>query len=125
MPQSERSDELDKRAAFGAGKPEATQDVSDTAWACVTQGVPVILQGPPGTGKTRLVWEIKKRLETENLLGLFRFIQFHRQYTYEDFIEGFRVKEGGLGFDQSPGHFRQFCQQALETKGRSDKTIDL
>lgn len=64
----------------------------------------VILQGPPGTGKTRMA---KRLLETRyGRRG--RFIQFHANTTYENFIGGLAPVPGGselgLRFEPRRGH---------------------
>ena len=71
----------------------------------------LILQGAPGTGKTfaatRLAYAImgikdKSRVE---------FIQFHQNYSYEDFIMGYKPEEDG-GFKLQKGVFYNFCRKA-------------
>jgi len=44
-----------------------------------------------------------------------RTITFHQSFGYEDFIEGLRPvpqKEGGIGYEWSPGIFKQLCDDA-------------
>jgi dynein-related subfamily AAA family protein len=78
----------------------------------------LILQGPPGVGKTfiarRLAYAL---LKAEDRIRV-KFVQFHQSYSYEDFIEGYRPKEGG-NFALRNGLFRDFCKQALDDSGRN------
>ena len=55
-----------------------------------------ILYGPPGTGKTYLAHRIARHLPS-NGSGFQEIVQFHPAYTYEDFIEGIRPRQGGNG----------------------------
>lgn len=71
----------------------------------------IILQGAPGVGKTysakRLVYSIigeEDRTKVE-------FIQFHQNYSYEDFVMGYKPKEDG-GFELRRGVFYNFCRKA-------------
>lgn len=80
---------------------------------------PVILYGPPGTGKTRLSGLLKEELSQAGKLGIVETVQFHRKFTYEDFIEGFQPSEAG--FIRKDGVFKKFC----EAIGGSDTKIDL
>jgi 5-methylcytosine-specific restriction protein B len=44
-------------------------------------------------------------------------VQFHPSYTYEDFFEGFRPKQGtagSLSFELRPGPFRAFAEAAAD-----------
>ena len=71
----------------------------------------IILQGPPGVGKTF----VSKRL-AYSLMGTkdesrVEMVQFHQNYSYEDFVMGFRPKENG--FSLQYGVFYDFCQRAL------------
>lgn len=70
---------------------------------------PTILYGPPGTGKTRLIQLLRQELEQSGKLGLTESIQFHRKFTYEDFIEGFEPTESGFG--RKDGAFKKFCHR--------------
>ena len=70
----------------------------------------VILQGAPGVGKTyaakRLAYSIMGK-EDENRV---EFIQFHQNYSYEDFIMGYKPQ--GNGFELKNGIFYKFCIKA-------------
>lgn len=68
---------------------------------------PAILYGPPGTGKSRLIQLLMHELRTSGKLGLSESIQFHRKFTYEDFIEGFEPTSSGFG--RKDGVFKKFC----------------
>ncbi len=78
----------------------------------------VILQGPPGTGKTyaatRLAWALMGEKDTDRILK----VQFHQNYTYEDFVEGFRPGSVAGRFVLSRGSFHKFCQSALNDPER-------
>ena len=70
----------------------------------------IILEGAPGVGKTF----IAKRL-AYSLIGYeddskIKQIQFHQNYSYEDFIEGYRPTEKGFSLEK--GIFYTFCEQA-------------
>lgn len=70
----------------------------------------LILQGAPGVGKTfaakRLAYSIMGEVDEDRI----EFIQFHQNYSYEDFIMGY--KPDGEGFKLKNGIFYQFCQEA-------------
>ncbi|MGB9610678.1 MAG: AAA family ATPase, partial [Bryobacteraceae bacterium] len=72
----------------------------------------VILQGPPGTGKTRMA----KRLLEQSYRGRGRFVQFHANTTYENFIGGLApVQDGdgvGLRFAPRRGHLMEAAAEA-------------
>jgi len=68
----------------------------------------IIFQGPPGTGKTFVAQKIALYLtQSENRIET---IQFHPSYSYEDFIEGYRPKNGK--FELEAGIFKLFCERA-------------
>ncbi len=72
----------------------------------------LILQGAPGVGKTyvarRLAWSMMG-CKDEDRIG---FVQFHQNYSYEDFIMGY--KPDGNGFKLENGIFYEFCNKAME-----------
>lgn len=72
----------------------------------------IILQGAPGVGKTflakRLAYSIMGEKDDEHI----NFIQFHQNYSYEDFVMGYKpIKEG---FELKYGIFYNFCQKATK-----------
>jgi 5-methylcytosine-specific restriction enzyme B len=77
-----------------------------------------ILAGPPGTGKTRIVAELLAGDIGNIEVGVTRFVQFHPQYSYQDFIEGYSVSEGA--FHYKPGVFVNFIAEVNE-EGGDDK----
>ncbi|MEL7659083.1 MAG: AAA family ATPase, partial [Bacillota bacterium] len=70
----------------------------------------VILQGAPGVGKTftarRLAYSLMGKKDDSRI----EFVQFHQNYSYEDFIMGYKPHESG--FKLTNGIFYQFCQKA-------------
>ena len=72
----------------------------------------IILQGSPGVGKTfmakRLAYSIIERVSAFQV----DMIQFHQNYSYEDFIMGYKPNDNG--FELKPGVFYNFCKKAEE-----------
>lgn len=70
----------------------------------------IILQGAPGVGKTfaakRLAYSIMGEVDEDRI----EFVQFHQNYSYEDFVMGY--KPVGEGFELKYGIFYRFCQKA-------------
>lgn len=70
----------------------------------------IILQGAPGVGKTfaarRLAWSMMGEKDDSRI----EFVQFHQNYTYEDFVMGYKPVEDG--FELKQGIFYRFCQKA-------------
>lgn len=70
----------------------------------------IILQGAPGVGKTfaarRLAWSMMGEKDDSRI----EFIQFHQNYSYEDFMMGYKPVDDG--FELKYGIFYRFCQKA-------------
>jgi hypothetical protein len=85
-----------------------------------------ILYGPPGTGKTYLAHRLARHLLSEGD-GFQEIVQFHPAYTYEDFIEGIRPKQGkngGLDYPVVAGQFINFCEKARKRQDTCVIIID-
>lgn len=82
----------------------------DTLVSLLNNKKNLILEGPPGVGKTftakRLAYAFIGRKETSNV----EFIQFHQNYSYEEFVMGY--KPIGERIDLDYGVFYRFCQKA-------------
>lgn len=69
----------------------------------------IILQGAPGVGKTfaarRLAWSMMGEQDDSRI----EFVQFHQNYSYEDFMMGYKPVEDG--FELKYGIFYRFCQK--------------
>ena len=76
----------------------------------------VILQGAPGVGKTyaakRLAYSMMGQADSSRV----EFVQFHQNYSYEDFMLGYRPD--GSGFKLTEGVFYRFCQKASNDPDR-------
>lgn len=76
----------------------------------------IILQGAPGVGKTfaarRLAWSMMGEKDDSRI----EFVQFHQNYSYEDFMMGYKPVEDG--FELKYGIFYRFCQK---TANQPDK----
>lgn len=70
----------------------------------------IILQGAPGVGKTftakRLAYSMMGEIDEDRI----KMIQFHQNYSYEDFMMGYKPTENG--FELKYGVFYSFCQNA-------------
>ena len=70
----------------------------------------LLLQGAPGVGKTflaeRLAYVLLKQMNNDRILK----VQFHQNYSYEEFICGYKAVEDG--FELKTGIFYDFCKKA-------------
>lgn len=70
----------------------------------------IILQGAPGVGKTfaakRLAYSMMGEVDDSRI----EYIQFHQNYSYEDFMMGYKPVDDG--FELKYGIFYRFCQKA-------------
>ena len=87
-----------------------TEAKYDRLVAGLTMKKNIILQGAPGVGKTyaakRLAYSIMGEKDDDRI----EFVQFHQNYSYEDFIMGYKPVEDG--FELKYGIFYRFCQKA-------------
>jgi len=73
----------------------------------------VILSGPPGTSKSWLAGQIADRIvEGDNTRRA--DIQFHASYQFEDFMEGYRPRQDGSGFEPRDGVFLNLVEKATK-----------
>ena len=70
----------------------------------------VILQGAPGVGKTFTARKLAYAMMGEIDESRVELVQFHQNYSYEDFIMGYRPE--GSDFKLRDGIFYQFCRNA-------------
>ena len=90
-----------------------TESEYDKLHSLILRKKNIILQGAPGVGKTfsakRLAYSIIGE-KNENRICM---VQFHQNYSYEDFIMGYRPNDGG-GFELQSGVFYNFCIRCKE-----------
>ncbi|MCD8191698.1 MAG: AAA family ATPase [Oscillospiraceae bacterium] len=70
----------------------------------------IILQGAPGVGKTFAAKRLAYSIMGEKDDSRIEFVQFHQNYSYEDFMIGY--KPSADGFELKTGIFYRFCQKA-------------
>ncbi|GAA4560974.1 McrB family protein [Planotetraspora kaengkrachanensis] len=104
--------------------PQVTQELADRlliplTWFQETADLlaskrQLILYGPPGTGKTFLATRLSEALAGPDRTSL---VQFHPSYGYEDFIQGFRPRQGDggtIGFDLVDGPLLKAVEAAVQ-----------
>lgn len=83
----------------------------ETLVALLKEKQNIILQGAPGVGKTytarRLAWSLTGVKNDKDRVCL---VQFHQNYSYEDFVMGY--KPAADGFVLKYGVFYTFCEKA-------------
>jgi 5-methylcytosine-specific restriction protein B len=82
----------------------------DVLEALLRNKMNVILQGAPGVGKTFAAKKLAYAMMGEVDDSRIELVQFHQNYSYEDFIMGYRPD--GAGFKLTDGIFYRFCQTA-------------
>lgn len=70
----------------------------------------IILQGAPGVGKTFLANKLAYSIMGVKNTNCVENIQFHQNYSYEDFIMGYKPNEDA--FELKNGVFYNFCKKA-------------
>jgi 5-methylcytosine-specific restriction enzyme B len=78
----------------------------------------LILKGAPGVGKTFIAKRLAHVMMAEKDETRIQMVQFHQSYSYEDFIEGFRPKAEGDGFELKQGPFVKFARKAARDAER-------
>ena len=87
-----------------------TEENYDRLTGVLLNKMNVILQGAPGVGKTFAAKRLAYSLMGEKDDSRIEFIQFHQNYSYEDFMMGY--KPSGNGFELKYGVFYRFCKKA-------------
>ena len=69
--------------------------------------------------------EITKEENKQELSGLYDIVQFHPNYTYEDFVGGISPELDGkaLGYTLKTGRFKAFCDEAAKSENSGKKFI--
>lgn len=70
----------------------------------------IILQGAPGVGKTFTAKRLAYSLIGTEDDSRIEMVQFHQNYSYEEFVMGYRPTE--TGFELRNGVFYDFCKKA-------------
>jgi 5-methylcytosine-specific restriction protein B len=76
----------------------------------------LIFYGPPGTGKTYVARRLARFIAPDDQHR--KTLQFHPSYSYEDFVEGYRPREGESGsvrYELTAGPLRQLATMAEES----------
>lgn len=76
----------------------------------------IILQGAPGVGKTFSAKRLAYAVMGEKDASRVEVVQFHQNYSYEDFIMGYKPDENG--FKLKKGLFYEFCYRARNDRSR-------
>ena len=87
-----------------------TEERYDVLEALLRNKLNIILQGAPGVGKTFAARKLAYAMMGEVDDSRVEMVQFHQNYTYEDFIMGYRPD--GAEFKLTEGIFYRFCQTA-------------
>ena len=87
-----------------------TEAKYDRLVAVLTRKKNIILQGAPGVGKTYAAKRLAYSMMGEKDDDRIEFVQFHQNYSYEDFIMGYKPVEDG--FELKYSIFYRFCQKA-------------
>ncbi len=87
-----------------------TENQYETLAAILKKKKNIILQGAPGVGKTYAATRLAYAMMGEKDDSRIELIQFHQNYSYEDFMMGY--KPAGEGFELKYGVFYRFCQKA-------------
>lgn len=87
-----------------------TEERYDVLEALLRNKMNIILQGAPGVGKTFTAKKLAYVMMGEVDDSRIEMVQFHQNYSYEDFVMGYRPD--GADFKLTDGVFHRFCQKA-------------
>lgn len=87
-----------------------TEEKYDRLAGVLLNKMNIILQGAPGVGKTFAAKRLAYSLMGEKDDSRIEFVQFHQNYSYEDFMMGY--KPSGDNFELKYGVFYRFCKKA-------------
>lgn len=90
-----------------------TESEYDKLRSLVLRKKNIILQGAPGVGKTFSAKRLAYSIIGEKNESRICMVQFHQNYSYEDFIMGYRPNDSG-GFELQSGVFYNFCIRCKE-----------
>lgn len=107
-------DEFNNMSEFTVARKEESVFLGDSLLENINSGINTVLYGPPGTGKTYTALSKINELKETGAVGELLVIQFHPQYTYQDFIEGYKFD--GQSFQYKKGVFLDFCDKAHSDK---------
>lgn len=88
----------------------------DMLSALLRENKNLILQGAPGVGKTFAARRLAYAMMGEKDDSRVKLVQFHQNYSYEDFVMGYRPD--GSGFKLTTGIFYNFCREAQKDPNR-------
>ena len=91
-----------------------TSDEYDKLYKLLLYKKNVILQGAPGVGKTFLAKRFAYSIIGAKDDRYIELIQFHQNYSYEDFIMGYKPTDDS--FELKTGVFYNFCKKAAKDK---------
>ena len=89
-----------------------TEQRYDTLVSLLRNKQNLILQGAPGVGKTFAAKRLAYSMMGVKDESRIKFVQFHQNYSYEDFVMGYKPNENG--FKLTDGVFYQFCKTAKD-----------
>lgn len=93
-----------------------TEEKYDRLAGVLLNKMNIILQGAPGVGKTFAAKRLAYSLMGEKDDSRIEFVQFHQNYSYEDFMMGY--KPSGDNFELKYGVFYRFCKKAENQPGK-------